>query len=444
MAKRAQTTMVVGLGETGAACVRFLRARGLHVAAMDTRREPPAVTTVRNLDASIPLYLGGLDAAALADAGEIVVSPGLAPDEPALEQARLCGVPVIGEIELFARYARAPVVAITGSNGKSTVTTLVGEMAAAAGKRAGVGGNLGPPALSLIQDPEPDLYVLELSSFQLETTHSLRPAAATVLNISADHLDRHATVDAYAAVKARIFAGDGVMILNRDDPRVAAMARPGRLARSFGLDGPQTGDYGVVREQGADWLARDDAPLLPVAELALQGRHNWGNALAALALAEAVGLPSADCLAVLRRFTGLAHRMQWLGDRNGVRWIDDSKATNVGAAIAAIEGLEGPLVLVAGGQAKGADMTPLAAALAGKARAVVLLGEDAPMLERVLADSAPVIRARDMEQAVAEAAARAEPGDTVVLAPACASFDQFSGYAQRGEAFARAMGRLDP
>lgn len=444
MAKRAQTTMVVGLGQTGAACVRFLRAQGLPVAAMDTRREPPAAASVRDTDASIPLHLGGLDAAALADAGEIVVSPGLAPDEPALEQARLYGVPVIGEIELFARYARAPVVAITGSNGKSTVTTLVGEMAAAAGKRAGVGGNLGPPAITLIQDPEPDVYVLELSSFQLETTDSLRPAAATVLNISADHLDRHATVDAYAAIKSRIFHGDGIMIVNRDDPRVAAMARPGRLVRSFGLDVPQPGDYGVVRHHGADWLARDDAPLLPVAELALQGRHNRANALAALALAEAVGLPSADCLGVLRRYPGLPHRMQWLGDRNGVRWIDDSKATNVGAALAAIEGLEGPLVLVAGGQAKGGDMTPLAPALAGKARAVVLMGEDAPLLQRVLEDSAPVIRARDMEQAVAEAAARAEPGDTVLLAPACASFDQFRDYAQRGEAFARAMGRLDP
>lgn len=400
------------------------------------------MAAVQELDRGIPLQVGGFDAAMLADAQEIVVSPGVSLDEQALRQARLCGVPVISEIELFARHARAPVVAITGSNGKSTVTTLVGEMAAEAGKRAGVGGNLGTPALDLLTDPEPDLYVLELSSFQLETTYSLRPAASVVLNVSADHMDRHGDIGAYAAIKAGIYAGDGIMVINRDDPRVAAMARRRRTVRSFSLGAPAAGGFGILTAQGREWLARDRDLIMPVDELALQGRHNQLNALAALALAESVGLPSQDCVNVLRRFRGLPHRMEWLADHNGVRWINDSKATNVGAAIAAVQGLEGPLVLIAGGQGKGADFAPLAAALEGKSRAVILYGEDAPLIARALGDSVPVQRVAGLDEAVTAAAATAEPGDTVVLAPACASFDQFSGYQERGRAFAEAVGRV--
>lgn len=444
MAKNVRTTVVVGLGQTGEACVRFLHRRGIAVAATDSRRRPPGASKVHDLDPAIPLHLGGFDATLLADAAEIVVSPGVSLEEPALRQARLCGVPVISEIELFARQARAPVVAITGSNGKSTVTTLVGEMAGEAGKRAGVGGNLGTPALDLLDDPEPDLYVLELSSFQLETTHSLSPAAAVVLNVSADHMDRHGDVETYAAIKARVYHGDGVMVVNRDDARVAAMARRGRAVRPFGLAAPSQEGYGILRSGGRDWLARDRDALLPVDSLALQGRHNQLNALAALALAESVGLPSDACLRVLQRFTGLPHRMQWLGDRAGLRWINDSKATNVGAALAAVEGLDGPLVLIAGGQGKGADFTPLVEPLARKARAVVLVGDDAPILARALGDRVPQVRARDMDDAVARACEVAQVGDTVLLSPACASFDQYAGYEARGRAFADAVGRLVP
>ncbi|QIT56280.1 UDP-N-acetylmuramoyl-L-alanine--D-glutamate ligase [Aquisalimonas sp. 2447] len=444
MAKNVRTTVVVGLGQTGEACVRFLHRRGIAVAATDSRRRPPGASKVHDLDPAIPLHLGDFDATLLADAAEIVVSPGVSLDEPALRQARLCGVPVISEIELFARQARAPVVAITGSNGKSTVTTLVGEMAGEAGKRAGVGGNLGTPALDLLDDPEPDLYVLELSSFQLETTHSLCPAAAVVLNVSADHMDRHGDVETYAAIKARVYHGDGVMVVNRDDARVAAMARRGRAVRPFGLAAPSQEGYGILRSGGRDWLARDRDALLPVDSLALQGRHNQLNALAALALAESVGLPSDACLRVLQRFTGLPHRMQWLGDRAGLRWINDSKATNVGAALAAVEGLDGPLVLIAGGQGKGADFTPLVEPLARKARAVVLVGDDAPILARALGDRVPQVRARDMDDAVARACEVAQVGDTVLLSPACASFDQYAGYEARGRAFADAVGRLVP
>ena len=442
MATNVRTTVVVGLGRTGEACVRFLHRRGVAVAATDSRRRPPAASAVHDLDPAIPLHLGAFDATLLADAAEIVVSPGVSLEEPALRQARLCGVPVISEIELFARHARAPVVAITGSNGKSTVTTLVGEMAAEAGKRAGVGGNLGTPALDLLDDPEPDLYVLELSSFQLETTYSLCPAAAVVLNVSADHMDRHGDVETYAAIKARVYNGDGVMVVNRDDPRVAAMARQGRAVRPFGLAAPPQDGYGILRSGGRDWLARDRDALLPVDSLALQGRHNQLNALAALALAESVGLPSDACLRVLQRFAGLPHRMQWLGDRAGLRWINDSKATNVGAALAAVEGLDGPLVLIAGGQGKGADFTQLTEPLARKARAVVLVGEDAPVLARALGDRVSQVRARDMDDAVARACELAQVGDTVLLSPACASFDQYAGYEARGRAFADAVGRL--
>ncbi len=442
MATNVRTTVVVGLGRTGEACVRFLHRRGVAVAATDSRRRPPAASAVHDLDPAIPLHLGAFDATLLADAAEIVVSPGVSLEEPALRQARLCGVPVISEIELFARHARAPVVAITGSNGKSTVTTLVGEMVAEAGKRAGVGGNLGTPALDLLDDPEPDLYVLELSSFQLETTYSLRPAAAVVLNVSADHMDRHGDVETYAAIKARVYSGGGVMVVNRDDPRVAAMARRDRAVRPFGLAAPPQDGYGILRSGGRDWLARDRDALLPVDSLALQGRHNQLNALAALALGESVGLPSDACLRVLQQFAGLPHRMQWLGDHAGLRWINDSKATNVGAALAAVEGLDGPLVLIAGGQGKGADFTPLTEPLARKARAVVLVGEDAPVLARALGDRVPQVRARDMDDAVARACEVAQVGDTVLLSPACASFDQYAGYEARGRAFADAVGRL--
>ena len=442
MATGTQKTVVVGLGRTGEACVRFLHDRGFAVAATDSRARPPATDVVRALGDDILLALGGFDATLLADAREIVLSPGVSPDEPAVRQARLCGVPVISEIELFARHARAPIIAITGSNGKSTVTTLVGEMARRAGKMAGVGGNLGTPALDLLSDPEPDLYVLELSSFQLETTQSLRPAASAVLNVSADHMDRHGDVDTYAAIKAGIYAGDGIMVLNQDDSRVAAMAQHNRAQRPFGLGAPAAGGYGILRQDGRDWLARDRDLLLPVTSLALQGRHNRLNALAALALAESVGLPSDACLEVLAEFPGLPHRMEWLGDRGGLRWINDSKATNVGAALAAVGGLDGAVVLIAGGQGKGADFAPLAEALERKARAVVLIGEDAPLLSRVLEGRVPLVHAGDMDEAVAQAAAVARVGDTVLLSPACASFDQFSGYEERGQVFADAVGRL--
>ncbi len=436
-------TVIVGLGASGLAAARYLCGRGVPVAVADSRVAPPGVDGVRALDPDLPLHLGGIDPALLRSAAEVVLSPGIAPNHPAVAAALQAGVPVVGEMELFARIARAPVVAITGSNGKSTVTTLVGEMAARGGLDVAVGGNLGTPALDLYREPEPDLYVLEVSSFQLETLFSLRPIAATVLNVTADHLDRHGDMEAYAAIKSGIYAGDGLMVLNRDDERVMRMAQPGRASVSFGADAPVSArDYGLRREHGDLWLCQGREPLLPAAELRIRGRHNLVNALAALALAEHAGVERGAALDALREFTGLPHRMQWVAHRAGMDWVNDSKATNVGATLAAIEGLEQPLVLIAGGDGKGADFTPLGPALANRARCAVLLGRDAPLLEQVLAPVVPVARVSDMDGAVRQAAEMGRPGDLVLLSPACASLDMYSNYMARGDAFAAAVGRL--
>ena len=433
-------TVVVGLGATGLACLRFLHARGCRLAAMDSRADPPALPAVKALASDLPLSLGALDPSMLVDAGQVIVSPGVAANDPALEAARSAGVPVFGEIELFARNVNAPVVAITGSNGKSTVTTLLGEMAARAGSDAAVGGNLGTPALDLLRSPAPDAYILELSSFQLETTSSLRPLAAAVLNISADHMDRHGNVDAYAAIKSRIYNGDGRMVLNADDPRVAAMARPGRRQTWFSTGLPAAaGDYGLAHEAGRTWLMRGDTRLLAADAMRIRGLHNLANALAALALAEAMRLASDACLDALRDFPGLPHRTCRVRERRGVHWYNDSKATNVAAAQAAINGLEGPLVLILGGDGKGADFTPLRDAMREKVRAAVVIGRDADRIRAVLDGVVRTESAADMDGAVKSAAGLAQAGDSVLLSPACASLDMYSGYEERGRIFEDAV-----
>jgi UDP-N-acetylmuramoylalanine--D-glutamate ligase len=398
--------------------------------------------------------LGDWPAAAFAGVDAVVVSPGVGLDAPALVDAAARGLPLLGDIELFARAATRPVLGITGSNGKSTVTTLVGQMLTRAGRTAAVGGNLGTPALDLLAGPPPDAYVLELSSFQLERTASLRPAAACVLNLSADHIDRHGSFAAYAAAKARVLDGAAVAVLSRDDAGVAALA--GGLDASqrvvwFGLGAPTgASDFGLLERDGAPWLARGDEALLPATALRLPGRHNIANALAALALVDALGVPLAPALPALpalREFPGLPHRTQWVAEHAGVAWYDDSKGTNLGATLAAIEGLaptrpSGRLVLILGGQGKGQDFAPLRGALATHGRAAVLIGEDAGSIARAIGDAVPIQRAADMDAAVAAAAALAEPGDGVLLSPACASFDMFSGYAARGEAFIGAVRML--
>jgi UDP-N-acetylmuramoylalanine--D-glutamate ligase len=432
--------VVIGLGRTGVSCLAHLAARGEGAVAMDTRSAPPELEAARRAHPGAEIVTGGLDAARLAGARRVIVSPGIARSTPAIAAAEAAGAEILGDIELFARAATAPVVAITGSNGKSTVTAMLAAMAVEAGVRAGVGGNYGPPALELLTDPEPALYILELSSFQLETTESLAPKAATVLNVSADHLDRYADLDEYAAAKARIARGAETLVVNRDDSHSAALTGPGRTL-GFTLGVPQGGEWGVVAGvDGTPWLACGKERVMPAAELPLVGAHNRANALAALALGEAAGFPRPAMRRALAGFSGLDHRCVRVAESGGVTWIDDSKATNVGAALAAIEGLETPVVLIAGGQGKGQDFAPLAEpASRGQLRAAVTLGEDGPTIAAVLAPHVPVVAAGGMDEAVVRARELAEPGDAVLLSPACASFDQFDGYAQRGKAFATAV-----
>jgi UDP-N-acetylmuramoylalanine--D-glutamate ligase len=356
---------------------------------------------------------------------------------------------VLGDVEFFARAVRAPVIGITGTNGKSTVTTLVARMAAAAGRQVLAGGNLGEPALDLLERPKPDLYVLELSSFQLETTSSLVLQAAVVLNVTADHLDRYPSVEAYAGAKSRIFAKASAVVLNADDPWVMAMRdtryrSPGARILTFSIERADA-DFTLIRSGTQIFLARRGEKLLDIARMKISGMHNAANALAALSLGEAVGLPTPAMLQALESFPGLSHRSSWVADVGGVRFIDDSKGTNVGATIAAVAGMAGPLVVIAGGEGKGQDFTPLAAVFRGKVREVVLIGKDAPAIAAALYGVCETRNSASMEAAVAEAQRVAHPGDTVLLSPACASFDMFRDYGHRGDVFAAAVMALkDP
>jgi len=440
MFDKAGRTLVVGLGETGLSVARYLSSRGVPVAVVDSRAQPPGLERMRSGElADVALFLGGFSDEAFERAESIVLSPGISLDEPHIAAARARGIPVIGDIELFAQAAQAPVIAVTGSNGKSTVVTLLSAMARCAGIDVRTGGNIGTPALDLIEDSEPALYVLELSSFQLETVHSLHLQAAVILNISEDHMDRYDNLADYAAAKQMIYTGADLQVVNADDPVVLALADPARPQLRFTQGVPAAGEYGLLQLDGVTWLARGSERLLPATAIRLAGRHNLANALAALALGEAAGLPLDAMLETLAEFQGLPHRMQFVAEHDGVRWYNDSKGTNVGATLAAIEGLEGPLVLIAGGDGKGADFTPLANALRDKGRGCVLIGRDAPLLEAVLADVVAVRHAADMAGVVREAAAMAIPGDTVLLSPACASTDMFRNYIERGELFMRAV-----
>jgi len=439
--------IVVGLGKSGMSLVRFLARQGIRFAVADTRANPPELAAIRAQYPEVEVRCGELDVEFLCRADELYVSPGLALATPALQAAAARGVKLLGDIELFARHAKAPIVAITGSNAKSTVTTLVGEMAVAAGKRVAVGGNLGTPALDLLSD-DVELYVVELSSFQLETTDQLNAEVATVLNISEDHMDRYSGLPAYHLAKHRIFRGARQVVVNRQDGLSRPLIGENTPCWTFGLNKPDFKGFGLVEEQGEKHLAFEFETLMPVRELKVRGAHNQANALAALALGHAVGLPFEPMVQALREFTGLAHRCQWLRERDGVSYYDDSKATNVGAALAAIEGLgadiAGKLVLVAGGDGKGADFSALRAPVAAHCRAVILLGRDAPLLADVLADTGvPLIRVTSLDESVAKAAELAQSGDAVLLSPACASLDMFKNFEERGRLFAQAVGGLN-
>jgi UDP-N-acetylmuramoylalanine--D-glutamate ligase len=433
--------LVLGLGDSGLSAARWVLRQGGVVRVADTRAAPP-----RARDFAGELHTGDFTPNLLEGVDLVCVSPGLPLRQPLIEAALARGVPVVGDIELFAWTVRAAaasrVLAITGTNGKTTVTALTGHLLRAAGIDCEVAGNIGPAALEALRKraTPPAAWVLELSSYQLETTWSLAPDAAAMLNLSEDHLDRYAGLEDYGAAKARIFQGEGVQVLNRDDARSAAMAIPGRSVVTFGLGAPRAHqDFGVVgamRHEGR-------LPLLPVAELPIHGAHNVANALAACALARALGA-SREALALgLRSFHGLPHRLQLVAERQGVAWYDDSKGTNVGATVAALHGLGRPALLIAGGDGKGQDFAPLAPVVAAHARAVLLIGRDAPLIERALdATGVPLERCATLEQAVARAAQLAQTGEAVLLSPACASFDMFRDYRHRGEAFAQAVRAL--
>lgn len=421
--------VIIGLGLTGLSCVEFFLARGVTSRVMDTRVSPPGL---EKLPESVERWTGSLNEEWLLAADLIVASPGMALAHPALMDAAAAGVEIVGDIELFCREAQAPVVAITGSNGKSTVTTLVGEMAKAAGWQVGVGGNIGLPALMLLDQPA-QLYVLELSSFQLETTHSLKAAAATVLNVTEDHMDRYPLgMQQYRAAKLRVYEQAEVCVVNADDALTLPVRGQDSRCVSFGVE---AGDYHLTTQSGESWLAFKGEQLLNTREMSLVGQHNHTNALAALALADAVGLPRAACLQALTSFNGLAHRFQIALDRNGVRWINDSKATNVGSTEAALNGLQvqGTLWLLLGGDGKSADFSPLSRYLQGDNVRTYCFGRDAEALAALRPEIA--VQTATLAEAMAQIARQVKPGDMVLLSPACASLDQFKNFEQRGDAF---------
>ncbi|MCH8544368.1 MAG: UDP-N-acetylmuramoyl-L-alanine--D-glutamate ligase [Alcanivorax sp.] len=426
--------LVIGLGITGKACVRYLAAQGMAVRVLDTRAQPPGLDAWRAEFPDLPLHTGGWREDWMGAARRLIVSPGIAISTPEIARLIADGKEVVGDIELFARAASVPVAAITGSNAKSTVTMLLGDMAHAASRQALVGGNLGTPALELLET-DTHLYVLELSSFQLETTYSLGAQAAVILNVSEDHMDRYHSLSDYIAAKQRIYDGCEVAVWNRDDE---ATRPQGPVPREITFGSDAQSDYRL--DAARQMLMCRGVDLLPASALAMRGNHNALNVLAALAMAEALDIPREPALAAAARFAGLPHRCQLVAEQGGVQWFNDSKGTNVGATLAALAGIgpaiEGQVILVAGGQGKGQDFTPLAAPAATHVRAALLLGEDADKLALAL-DGVPCEQVADMTAAVARAAALAMPGDAVLLSPACASFDMYSGYVARGEDFIR-------
>jgi len=478
--------LVLGLGESGLAIARWLAHCDARVRVADTRESPERLPALRD---AIPQaeFIGGEFSPALLEGVELVVlSPGLAPHRelavilPAAQEKNL---PVWGEIELFAQALQElkqsrdytpKVLAITGTNGKTTVTRLTGLLCEAAGLSTQVAGNISPTTLdvlreALVADQLPECWVLELSSFQLFSTHSLNADAAVVLNLSQDHLDWHDDMAAYAAAKARIFGPDTVRVLNRDDAMVMAMTKPSAMVTSFGTDAPSAPDcLGLSNEGGMQWLtlalAHDDGEkkkrgkpqpdveiyinrLMPTDALKIRGQHNATNVLAALALCRAIDLPLAPLLHAAREYAGEPHRVELVANVAGVEYIDDSKGTNVGATVAALQGLgaghAARLILIAGGDGKGQDFSPLAAAIARHVKAVVLIGRDGPQITAAIASTqVPVIHCDSLPQAVSAAAERASEGDQVLLSPACASFDMFTSYAQRAQVFVDAVREL--
>jgi UDP-N-acetylmuramoylalanine--D-glutamate ligase len=435
--------VVVGLGATGVSCARYLTQAGHAFSMVDTRSAPPGLAQFRQEFPDVPVFVGYIPTNVLEQASELIVSPGVSLAEPAIAKAREAGVDIVGDIDLFARTATAPIIGITGSNAKSTVTALVGQMAADAGIDVGVGGNIGVPALDLLQGNH-QLYVLELSSFQLERAGKLNLAVATVLNVSADHLDRHGSLPVYHQAKHRIFFGCKKAVVNKDDSLTTPLVADDVELVSWRCGEPELAGFGLRLQEGEEFLSFGFELLLPVAELVLPGRHNIANALAALAIGYSAGFPMASMLSTLTQFQGLPHRCQLVAEVNGVSYIDDSKGTNIGATEAALNGLaQGRnIILIAGGQAKGADFSLLAPAVSAHCKRVIVIGEAQAQIQASLSASVPVELSATLDDAVRSAAAQAQAGDCVLLSPACASFDMFTGYEHRGQVFSAAVRAL--
>jgi UDP-N-acetylmuramoylalanine--D-glutamate ligase len=446
--------LVIGLGETGLSMVRWLSSQGARLRVADSRTEPPSLSDVLQYVDAKEIICGELTDATFEEIDLIAISPGVPLYEPAIARAIARGIPVAGDIELFAQQLNSQssllsprVLAITGSNGKTTVTSLVAHLCCACGLDAVAAGNISPAVLDVVLqrgENQPAVWVLELSSFQLETLSSLKADAATVLNVSEDHLDRYNGMDGYAAAKQRIFTGSRVQIVNRDDAHSLMMKNPEQEFISFGLNQPERDvDYGVERDASDIWLVQGNQRLIKASELQLAGLHNVANALAALALCRSIDLPMQALLDALRNFKGLPHRVEKVEEKHGITFYDDSKGTNVGATVAALEGLGCKAVLIAGGVGKEQDFSPLNSAVKQHGRAVVLIGRDAPLIEAALQGcQVPVTHAVDMHDAVQQAARLAQRGDAVLLSPACASLDMFKNYAHRAEVFIAAVRQL--
>lgn len=452
--------LVLGLGETGMSMTRWLKRHGASVSVADTRANPPHAAVLKRELPDVVLECGEFRDASLRAADLIAISPGVDRRTPAVALAIKRGTPLAGDVELFVhaltqletrnpKPETARILAVTGTNGKSTVTRMAGDICAGAGLDTVVAGNIGTPVLDALTEiengrPVPAAFVLELSSFQLESTTSLDADAAVMLNLSEDHLDRYDGIGAYAAAKARVFNGSGAQVINREDRRSSAMALPGRTVQRFGLDAPRGArEWGIAQHGGRPWLARGGEKLMPAGELPVAGLHNAANALAAGALCHAIGVNDDSIAAALRAFKGLAHRVEKVAELDGVAYYDDSKGTNVGSTVAALNGLTQPVVLIAGGDGKGQDFAPLREPVTRRARAVVLIGRDREQIAAALDGcGVPLVRATDMDQAVHEARAASVSGDAVLLSPACASYDMFRNYAHRGEMFAAAVSKL--
>lgn len=440
--------LVAGLGKTGHSIARYLRRKHIPFIVFDTRENPHDLADFLAEFAPVDVYLQSLPDAIWPTIKEIISSPGVSLDSPEMRRALEQQIPIYGDIECLARETSAPVVAITGTNGKSTVTTLVGEMAQAAGMRVAIAGNIGTPVLDLLNDDfHYDLWVLELSSFQLDLTYSLAPIAATILNVTADHLDRHHDLPSYIKAKQRVYHQAATMIYNRDDQQTLPMDRNNAVQFiSFGLDRPSENQWGILVDGADSFLAHGSEKILSVDALKIKGRHNWANALAACALAASAGIDKQTMVSVLNQFSGLPHRAQWVRSLNGVDWINDSKGTNIGATCSAISGIgeamKGKIVLIAGGQGKGADFSELREPVADYVKTLVLIGQDADKMQQALSAVVEVIRATSLEEAVRTAYAHAQPGDVVMLSPACASQDMFIDFNDRGRVFVSAVEAL--